>query len=91
MSFLYGYLLIINLAAFAIMGWDKIQARKRGRRVPEARLFLTSAIGGSLGIWMGMHAFRHKTKHRSFQIGIPVLLFLNVVIIVFIFMKWNDL
>jgi uncharacterized membrane protein YsdA (DUF1294 family) len=83
MTILYAYLLIINLIGFILMGWDKYKAKKRQRRVPETRLFLIAAIGGSLGSWMGMSAFRHKTKHRSFTLGIPALFIFNLFALIF--------
>jgi len=90
MTILYAYLLIINLFGFIIMGWDKYRAKKRQRRIPEARLFFIAAIGGSLGSWMGMSAFRHKTQHRTFQFGIPALLLLQVVILVYLLMNFPE-
>jgi len=91
MSILYVYLLILNLIGFLLMGLDKYRARKKRWRIPEARFFLIAAIGGSLGIWMGMSVFRHKTQHRTFLYGVPVLLVLNVVAIVVIFRTWPDI
>ncbi|AJY76669.1 DUF1294 domain-containing protein [Paenibacillus beijingensis] len=72
------YIAIINIAAFAMFGSDKAAARKNRRRIPEKRLFLVSAAGGSMGALIGMRIWRHKTKHASFTIGIPLLLLLNL-------------
>ena len=91
MMILFAYLLILNLIGFLFMGLDKFKARKRRWRIPEARLFLLAAIGGSLGIWMGMSVFRHKTKHLAFQLGIPGILLGQVVLIVVLLMKYPDL
>lgn len=74
------YLAIINIAAFAMFGTDKAAARKNRRRIPEKRLFLVSAAGGSLGALIGMRVWHHKTKHASFAIGIPLLLLINMAI-----------
>ena len=72
------YLLCINLAAFAAMGWDKRCAKRPGRRrVPEKRLFLLSLLGGALGGTMGMFLFRHKTRHWYFRWGFPAILALE--------------
>ena len=68
------WLLGVNLAAFALMGWDKRRARRDGRRVPERTLFLTALLGGSPGAILGMQLFRHKTKHWYFQFGMPAIL-----------------
>ncbi|CAM3649308.1 DUF1294 domain-containing protein [Cohnella lubricantis] len=71
------YLILVNAIAYILMGYDKRQAKLRGRRVPEKRLFLAAASGGALGAWIGMRSFRHKTKHASFVVGIPALFVLN--------------
>lgn len=55
------------------MRYDKRQSRNSGWRVPEKNLFITAAIGGSIGIWAGMYLYRHKTKHLSFVLGIPAI------------------
>lgn len=68
------YLAAVNVVAFAAYGADKRRAKKERRRVPEKTLFLLAAIGGSLGAWAGMYAFRHKTRHWYFVWGIPAIL-----------------
>ena len=68
------YLAAVNVVAFAVYGADKRRAKKGKRRVPEKTLFLLAAIGGSLGAWAGMYAFRHKTRHWYFVWGIPAIL-----------------
>ena len=70
-----GYLAVINLAAFAVMGVDKSRAKRGVWRIPEKTLFLTALFGGSAGAWAGMYCFRHETKHLRFVIGIPIILF----------------
>lgn len=77
-------LAVMTLAGLAVMGIDKSIARKNGdraaagkrprRRVPERTLFLIAALGGSVGVLLGMYLFRHKTKHLSFVLGIPAIL-----------------
>ena len=61
MDIIMGYLLIVNVLAFIIYGFDKYQARKAGRRIPEATLLIWAGIGGSIGAWMGMKLWHHKT------------------------------
>lgn len=73
-TILWWYLAVINLAAFAVCGWDKRCARRQRRRVPEKTLFLLAAVGGAAGMYAGMLTFRHKTKHWYFVVGIPALL-----------------
>ncbi|MBQ3581076.1 MAG: DUF1294 domain-containing protein [Bacteroidales bacterium] len=76
------YILLINLIAFVIFGIDKRKARKGQWRVPESTLFILAIIGGSIGALLGMLAFRHKTKHRKFTIGIPLILALQIALLV---------
>ena len=54
------------------------------RRTPESTLLLTALIGGSLGILGGMYKFRHKTQKQKFTIGVPAIIALQVVLII-----WN--
>ncbi|MEA4823155.1 MAG: DUF1294 domain-containing protein [Clostridiaceae bacterium] len=77
---LIAYLVIINLVAFCQMGADKHRAKAGARRIRERVLFFTALIGGSVGANLGMSVFRHKTKHRSFVIGMPAILILHIVI-----------
>lgn len=69
-----AYLIIANIAAFCLMGIDKRKAKKKQWRIPEKTLFLSAIVGGSIGSLYGMHLFRHKTKHKSFVIGMPAIL-----------------
>ena len=71
---LAGYLLLVNLAGFLIMGLDKRRARRGQWRISEKALFLPAVLGGSLGSIAGMRTFRHKTKHWYFRYGLPALL-----------------
>lgn len=72
-----AYLLSINLIALSTFWLDKRRAQRGGRRVPEARLLLLAALGGSAGAWLAMRLFRHKTRHRKFTAGVPLLLALQ--------------
>ncbi|HOU33020.1 MAG TPA: DUF1294 domain-containing protein [Synergistaceae bacterium] len=69
-----GLLLLLNVGAVLVMGWDKFQAQRQGRRVPERTLFLLALGGGSVGCLAGMYGFRHKTRHASFVWGMPLIL-----------------
>ena len=75
------WVLIWTLIAFALMGIDKWKARHGSRRIPERVLFLTAALGGSAGALAGMYLFRHKTRHRSFTLGMPLILVLQIVLL----------
>ena len=73
-----GYLLIMNVIGFVLMFVDKKRAQNNQWRIKEATLFLSAAIGGSIGSMLGMKVFRHKTKHWSFLIGMPAIFIIQV-------------
>ena len=81
-TLLSAYFISVNLLGFALMGIDKHKAKKRAFRIPEATLFLIALIGGSIGSIIGMYAFRHKTRHRSFVYGMPFILLVQIALIV---------
>ena len=78
------YLFIINAIGFILMLADKIKARKNLWRIPEKVLFLSAILGGSIGSLLGMYVFRHKTKHFSFILGMPLILAIQIVLAVII-------
>ncbi|MBQ8814086.1 MAG: DUF1294 domain-containing protein [Lachnospiraceae bacterium] len=75
------WLIVINLVGFIQMYVDKRRAKKDKWRIPEKQLFLVALIGGSVGSILGMQMFRHKTKHKSFVIGMPAILILQIVVV----------
>jgi uncharacterized membrane protein YsdA (DUF1294 family) len=83
------YLLVINLIGFFIMGIDKRKAVKGKWRVAERTLFLIALLFGSLGMLIGMYTFHHKTRHLSFSVGIPLILAVQVLLIVFL-CSWHS-
>lgn len=76
------YLGFINLFGFILMGIDKRRAGNRQWRIPEKRFFLVSVLLGSLGTWIGMYVFRHKTRHLKFVLGIPGILAAQLIIFI---------
>ncbi|MBP5282479.1 MAG: DUF1294 domain-containing protein [Lachnospiraceae bacterium] len=85
---LIGYLVLMNVIAFALMGADKHKAKTGAWRVPEKTLFLSAILGGSIGAIAGMQVFRHKTKHWYFQYGMPAILILQIVAGVLLYIKF---
>ncbi|MFD1067435.1 DUF1294 domain-containing protein [Oceanobacillus locisalsi] len=73
------YLLIANIIGFYLMLKDKQKAKQHAYRIPERTFWLLAILGGSIGVYIGMQAFRHKTKHISFTIGMPFLILVNLV------------
>ena len=75
------YVVAVNVISFLMMGIDKRKAVKRAFRIPESTLFVLAIIGGSIGSIIGMHLFRHKTRHWYFLYGMPVILALQIILI----------
>ncbi|WP_294404497.1 DUF1294 domain-containing protein [uncultured Clostridium sp.] len=82
---LFIYLTIINLIGFIVMFIDKSRAIHKEWRIPEKTLLMISAFGGSIGMFAGMHVFRHKTKHLKFTIGVPLIFIIEIIAAVYLF------
>ena len=78
------YLLAINIATFFLYGIDKYKAKKGRWRISEATLLTMAAIGGSIGAWAGMRLWHHKTMHKKFKYGIPVIIIFQVALAVYL-------
>ena len=72
------YVLILNFVTMLDYGIDKFKAKKGKWRIPESTLLLLAVFGGSIGAWLGMRVWRHKTQHMKFKYGIPVIFILQV-------------
>lgn len=77
---------LLNIISLLLMLYDKRQARFAKWRVAEKTLLFLAALGGSVGIWLGMKSFRHKTKHKLFSQGIPLLIMLQAALLLYLFM-----
>ena len=75
------YLLFINVIAFFIYGIDKRRARKGQWRISENTLLGVAFLGGSVGALFGMSVFHHKTRKKKFNLGVPMILVMQVVIL----------
>ena len=76
------YLLIINIIAFTMYGIDKWKAQRNQWRISEKMLLFLAVIGGSAGALAGMYIFHHKTFHKKFTIGVPLILVIQVMIFI---------
>ncbi len=76
MNVLLYYLLIINMIAFILYGFDKSRAKRDAWRIPEATLICSAAIGGAYGALLGMRFFHHKTRKPKFRILVPLCVIL---------------
>lgn len=83
-TILIYYFLAVNIIAFIVYGIDKLKARKNLWRIPETTLLLIAVIGGSIGAWMGMYVWHHKTMHLKFKYGVPIILVAQVALGVYL-------
>ena len=79
------YLIAINVITFLTYGIDKLKAKKGKWRIPETTLLLLAIIGGSIGAWLGIKVWHHKTLHKKFKYGIPLIVIAQIAIAVYIF------
>ena len=87
MSCLAYYLLAINVVAFIMYGIDKYKTKKAKWRIPEVTLLLLDVLGGSIGTWMGMKVWHHKTMHKKFKYGIPAILLIQIALMAYLHIK----
>ncbi len=81
------YLLALNVLGFLLMGLDKRKAKREQWRIPEKNFFITALLGGSLGCWLGMQCFHHKTMHKTFTIGMPAILIMQILCVLLLYGK----
>lgn len=84
-----GYFTVLSLMAFFMMQLDKSQARKRGRRIPEKNLWTAAILGGGIGAYAGMMAFRHKTKHTNFRVGFLLLAAIDAALLIWSYQTYG--
>ena len=77
------YLIFINIVGLLSMYLDKYFAKNNMYRISEKNLFFIAIIGGSIGSIIGMYQFRHKTKHKQFTTGLPFIIFIQIVILIY--------
>ncbi|MBR5124143.1 MAG: DUF1294 domain-containing protein [Clostridia bacterium] len=75
----FAYILLISICSIVVCVYDKKISKRNNvkLRIPEKSLFIWSAVGGSVAMYLTMHLIRHKTKHTSFMVGIPVIIILQ--------------
>ena len=81
------YLLAINAVTFIVYGIDKYKAKKAKWRISEATLLLLAVLGGSVGAWVGMKVWHHKTMHKKFKYGIPAILLIQIALMAYLHMN----
>ncbi len=83
------YLIAINIAIFFVYGIDKWKARRSKWRIPESTLLTLAVLGGSIGAFIGMRTWHHKTMHNKFKYGVPLIINLQVVLAVYIYIRFH--
>lgn len=79
------YLLGINVIAFIVYGIDKLKAKKGRWRIPESTLLLLAIIGGGIGAWLGIKVWHHKTMHKKFRYGVPLIIIAEIALSFYLF------
>lgn len=75
------YLAVINVVTFFMYGIDKWKAKKSKWRIPEATLLMMAVLGGSIGVWLGMKVWHHKTLYKKFRYGVPAIIIVQIALI----------
>ena len=84
-----GWMAFLSMTAFFVCLHDKRAAKRAGhRRVPEKTLFALALAGGAGGLWAGMYAFRHKTRHWYFVLFVPLIFIVQCALLAFAAMKF---
>ena len=81
------YLVIINVVSFFIYGFDKWKAKKSKMRIRETALLGLAVLGGSIGAWLGMKVWHHKTLHKKFRFGVPAIIIIQLSLIGYLLYK----
>lgn len=87
MNFLEIYLLFLSVISFLIFATDKFQAKNNRSRIPENILLITTFLGGTLGLVLGMIIFRHKTSKRNFLIKFFLVVAVQIILIILLIRK----
>lgn len=83
----FGYILLLNLITFVVYGIDKYKAKKGRWRISEQTLLTLALFGGCIGAWLAMKTFHHKTMHKKFYIGVPIIFVLQISLAVWVMYK----
>lgn len=80
-------LAVINVITFFMYGIDKLKAKKGSWRIPESTLLLLAIVGGSIGAWFGVKVWHHKTMHKKFKYGIPLIMAIQIGLCLYLIAK----
>jgi len=88
-TMLLFYIIGVNVLSFILMGVDKKKAERQQYRIPERTFWMLAVLGGAIGVIFGMRTYRHKTKHASFKIGMPLVLLLNIILAGYLYISMS--
>ncbi len=78
------YLVAVNVVTFLVYGIDKFKAKRGKWRISEFTLLILAVIGGSIGAWLGMKVWHHKTMHKKFKYGLPLILMAQITLVCYL-------
>ena len=81
------YLVVTNVVTFFMYGIDKWKAKRSKWRIREAALLGLAVLGGSVGAWLGMKVWHHKTMHKKFKYGVPATIIIQLAIFGYLIIK----
>ena len=82
-KYIQYYLLGINFITFLVFVSDKVKAMHHKWRISEAALLSLALVGGSVGAFLAMAVFHHKTRKPLFRLGIPFIFIIHAAIIIY--------
>ncbi len=83
-----SWVIIVNVVAVTITFFDKKLAQLQQQRISEKTLFLVAVLGGAIGEYLVMLKIRHKTLHKKFMIGLPVIATIQIVSLIWWLLTW---
>ena len=86
--YLLVYLIIVSFIGVVLTLYDKYASKKQKRRIREATLFLFALIGAALPMFITMKLIRHKTLHKSFMLGFPIIAAVHILLLILYFNKF---
>lgn len=90
LQIVFIYIVVINIVTFFVYGIDKWKAKRSKWRISEAALLGLAVLGGSIGAWLGMKVWHHKTMHKKFKYGIPFIFIVQIAILLYAgFFLWQ--
>ena len=83
------FIFSINVVTFIVYGIDKLKAKNGKWRIPESTLLLLAIVGGSIGAWGGVKVWHHKTMHKKFKYGIPLIILIQVALSLYLITRYG--